>query len=84
MNTVDSLQWRYACKKFDKNKIISTEKLSIIKEAFNLTATSFGLQPIKMIIIKNKKLQAELTTHSFNQQQVATASHLMVLCTLYR
>ncbi|HBK70317.1 MAG TPA: NAD(P)H-dependent oxidoreductase [Flavobacteriaceae bacterium] len=80
MNTVDSLQWRYACKKFDKNKIISTEKLSIIKEAFNLTATSFGLQPIKMIIIKNKKLQAELTTHSFNQQQVATASHLMVLC----
>ena len=33
-----------------------------------------------MIVIKNKKLQAELTTHSFNQQQVATASHLLVLC----
>ena len=80
MNIIKSLQWRYACKKFYDTKLISDEKISIIKEAFNLTATSFGLQPIKMIVIKNKKLQAELTTHSFNQQQVATASHLLVLC----
>ena len=80
MNILDSLKWRYACKKFDEKKIISDEKISIIKEAFNLTATSFGLQPLKMIVIKNKKLQAELMTYSYNQQQIATASHLLVLC----
>ncbi len=80
MNILESLQWRYACKKFDNTQIIPDDKINILKEAFNLTATSFGLQPIKMILIKNKKLQAELTTHSFNQQQVATASHLLVIC----
>ncbi len=80
MNTIQSLNWRYACKKFDSTKIIPDEKINILKEAFNLTATSFGLQPIKMIIIKNKKLQAELVAHSYGQQQVGNASHLIVLC----
>jgi len=80
MNILDSLQWRYACKKFDNTQIISDEKISILKNAFNLTATSFGLQPIKMIIIKNKELQNDLMAHSFNQQQVSTASHLLVIC----
>ena len=80
MNIIDSLQWRYACKKFDDSKIIPEEKITILKEAFNLTATSFGLQPIKLIIIKDKVLQQELVAHSFGQQQVGNASHLLVLC----
>ncbi len=80
MNIIDSLQWRYACKKFDDSKIIPEEKIAILKEAFNLTATSFGLQPIKLILIKDKVLQQELVTHSFGQQQVGNASHLLVLC----
>ena len=80
MNIIKSLNWRYACKKFDDTKIIPDEKIAIIKEAFNLTATSFGLYPIKMIVIKNKELQGELVAHSYGQQQVANASHLLVLC----
>jgi len=80
MNIINSLQWRYACKKFNDSKIVPEDKISIIKEAFNLTATSFGLQPIKMIIIKNKELQQQLVAHSFGQQQVANASHLLVIC----
>jgi nitroreductase len=80
MNIIDSLQWRYACKKFDDTKIVPENKITILKEAFNLTATSFGLQPIKMGIIKNKELQQQLVTHSFGQQQVGNASHILVLC----
>ena len=80
MNIINSLQWRYACKKFNDSKIVPEDKITIIKEAFNLTATSFGLQPIKMIIIKNKELQQQFVAHSFGQQQVANASHLLVLC----
>ena len=79
-NTIDSLKWRYACKKFDETKILSEDKIDILSEAFNLTATSFGLQPIKMLIVKNKELQKQLMTHSFNQQQLSTASHVLVLC----
>ena len=80
MNIINSLQWRYACKKFNDTKIVPEQKIDILKEAFNLTATSFGLQPIKMIIIKNKALQQQLVAHSFGQQQVGNASHLLVLC----
>lgn len=78
--TIESLKWRYACKKFNDKLIVSEDKIAIISEAFNLTATSFGLQPIKMFIIQNKELQKLLMVHSFNQNQVFTASHLLVIC----
>jgi len=80
MDILESLEWRYACKKFDDTKIVPKNKITILKEVFNLTATSFGLQPIKMGIIKNKELQQQLVAHSFGQQQVANASHILVLC----
>lgn len=80
MNSIESLEWRYACKKFDDTKIVSENKLTILKKAFNLTATSFGLQPIKMLILKNKKLQQKLIAHCYGQEQVANASHVLVIC----
>ncbi len=80
MNIIESLQWRYATKKFDNTKILPQEKINTLIEAFNLTATSYGLQPLKLVVIKNKELQKQLTEHSWNQQQVADASHVLVLC----
>ncbi len=80
MNIIQSLEWRYACKKFDSTKSLSTKEIDTLTQAFNLTATSFGLQPVKLIIIQNKELQNKLVAHSFGQQQVANASHLMVIC----
>lgn len=80
MDIIDSLKWRYATKKFDNTKYVSDEKLAIIKEAFSLTATSYGLQPVKMLVIKDKELQKELVSHSYNQEQVAQASHVLVFC----
>ncbi|RLD28361.1 MAG: NAD(P)H-dependent oxidoreductase [Bacteroidetes bacterium] len=80
MNIIKKLQWRYATKKFDSKLYIPVDKLSILKEAFNLTATSYGLQPIKLVIIKDKVLQASLVEHSMNQKQVEQASHVLVFC----
>ncbi len=80
MNNIEALKWRYATKKFDESKILSEDKIETLKHAFNLTATSYGLQPIKMVIVHNKKLQAKLVEFSMNQQQVASASHVLVLC----
>jgi nitroreductase len=80
MDIIKSLQWRYATKKFDKERLLSDEKLDILKQAFNLTATSFGLQTLKLLIIKDEKVRAKLVEHSFGQQQVLNASHLLVLC----
>jgi len=77
--TIKQLKWRYAVKKFDANKKLSKTKLDRLKQAFNLTATSFGLQPIKMIVIKDKELKEKLLEHAFYQEQITTASHLLVL-----
>lgn len=80
MNITENLNWRYAVKKFDENKFLSDQQLETLKEAFNLTATSYGLQPITMVIVKNKDVQQKLVEHSWNQKQVVQASHVLVLC----
>jgi nitroreductase / dihydropteridine reductase len=80
MNPIESLQWRYAVKKFDSNKKLTQDQINTLKEAFNLTATSYGLQPLKLVIVENKEIQKELVTHSWNQPQVLEASHLLVIC----
>lgn len=80
MNIIESLEWRYAVKKFDANKTLTQDKIETLKKAFNLTATSYGLQPLKLLVIKNKEVQKELVSHSWNQAQVLDASHVLVIC----
>ncbi|MCD8405140.1 NAD(P)H-dependent oxidoreductase [Tenacibaculum dicentrarchi] len=80
MNTIENLKWRYAVKKFDENKSLSETQIIALKEAFNLTASSYGLQPVKMVVLQNKEIQQQLVAHSWNQPQVAQASHVLVLC----
>ncbi|MCB4808967.1 NAD(P)H-dependent oxidoreductase [Tamlana sp. 62-3] len=80
MDILKQLNWRYATKKFDTTKTISPEQLDILKQAFNLTATSYGLQTISMVVVENKKLREQLVKSAFNQKQVVEASHLLVIC----
>jgi nitroreductase len=80
MDTLKQLQWRYATKKFNKSKKLSIAKLDIVKNAFNLTATSFGLQTIKLVVVEDKALRTQLIGASYNQKQVLDASHLLVIC----
>ncbi|WP_136480877.1 NAD(P)H-dependent oxidoreductase [Cognatitamlana onchidii] len=80
METIKKLQWRYATKKFNASKKLSEDKLSLLKQAFNLTATSFGLQTIKLLVVEDKLLRASLVEHSYFQKQVLEASHLLVIC----
>ena len=48
------------------------KKVKYLKEAFNLTATSFGLQPIKLVIIENKDFRA--TCESFYESKASCRS----------
>lgn len=77
---IKALQWRYATKKFDSLQLLSKEKIEILKEAFNLTATSYGLQPLKMIVVSDPKIKEQLVSITMNQYQVMDASHVLVLC----
>lgn len=80
MDIIKCLEWRYATKKFDPSKTLSEEKLNVLKQAFNLTATSFGLQTMKLLIIKDPILREKLRKAAFGQTQVVHASHLLVIC----
>ncbi len=80
MSIIEKLQWRYATKKFDATKLLSEEKLTILKEAFNLTALSYGLQTLKLVVVEDKVIRESLVDLSYGQRQVADSSHLLVLC----
>ncbi|UOB17764.1 NAD(P)H-dependent oxidoreductase [Abyssalbus ytuae] len=82
MDIVEILRWRYATKKFDSLKKIPQKKIDIIKQSFNLTATSYGLQPVKLIIVEDTEIRKKLVEYSWNQTQVVEASHLLVFCTI--
>ncbi|MGJ5643381.1 NAD(P)H-dependent oxidoreductase [Formosa sp. S-31] len=83
MNTyIKQLNWRYAVKQFDNTKKISEEDLNILKEAIQLSASSYGLQPYKVIIVEDKATREQLKAASWNQSQITDASHMIVLANM--
>lgn len=81
MSTIlDDLSWRYATKKFDNTKKLSAKQIDFLKEGFNLSASSYGLQPVSLVVIESEELKNKLFTHSMGQLQVVEASHLLVFC----
>ena len=80
MSIIEQLNWRYATKKFDASKTLPNEKIQLLKEAFNLTALSYGLQTLKLVVVEGKTVRGDLVEHAYGQRQVAEASHLLVLC----
>lgn len=75
---IESLKWRYATKSFDSDKKVSAEDIATLKESINLTATSFGLQPFRVMIIDDPALKTKLRAASWNQAQVEESSHVFV------
>lgn len=77
---IQSLEWRYATKKFDPTKKLSKEQLDTILESMRLTASSYGLQPWKFVVVKNPEVREKLKAAAWNQSQVTEASDFVVLC----
>ena len=75
---LENQNWRYATKKFDATKKITAEDLNTLKEAIRLSASSYGLQPYKIIIVENSELRAQLKGAAFNQSQIVDASVVIV------
>lgn len=78
----DHLNWRYATKKFDPTKILSSQEIEGLLEALRLAPSSFGLQPWKFVVVKDKALRSEIRKNAWDQPQVTDASHLIVLCSI--
>lgn len=77
---IEDLNWRYAVKKYDPEKKLSKEQVDIIKESLRLVPTSYGIQPLKYLIIEDPVLREKLKVASYGQTQVTDASHLIVIC----
>lgn len=77
---VDSLNWRYATKKFDSGKKLDDETLEKLLEALRLSASSFGLQPWKFIVVTDPEIKKQLPAVSWGQMQPQDCSHLVVIC----
>lgn len=79
MELIEALEWRYATKRFNAQRIIPEDKIEKLERTFNLTATSYGLQPLRLVVVRDKVIQEELKLAAFNQQQLSTASHVLVI-----
>ena len=80
MSTIlNKLNWRYATKNFDSSKQVSNEDLNTLLEAGRLTASSYGLQPYEIYVIKNEEVRKELRKASYDQPQITDASCIIVL-----
>jgi len=76
---LEALQWRYATKAFDASRQIAQTTWASLEQALVLTASSYGLQPWKFLVITDAAIRAELRPHSWNQSQITDCSHLVVL-----
>lgn len=80
MKLIETLNWRYATKKFDSKKKINSTHLELLKEAVRLSVSSYGLQLYKVLIIEDPKMKKLLRKASWDQSQITDASHLFVFC----
>ena len=78
-NYIEALKWRYATKKFDTSKKVAAEDLNILKEAMQLSASSYGLQPYKILVIEDEEIRKQLQPAAYGQSQIVDASHLIVI-----
>lgn len=79
---IENQNWRYATKKFNSEKKISDADLEILKDAIQLSSSSYGLQPYKVLIIENEEIRKQLQPASWGQSQIVDASHLFVFANI--
>jgi len=70
---LEALNFRHACKIFDKNRSISTEDTEFILECGRLSPTSFGLEQFRFLIVESPAKKEELKKACWNQDQISDA-----------
>ncbi|MDV6168708.1 NAD(P)H-dependent oxidoreductase [Flavobacterium sp. DG1-102-2] len=77
---IESLNWRYAAKKYDAAKKVSKEDLETLKQAVRLSVSSVGLQPYKVFVVESDEMRNKLKTAAGgnNQNIIADSSYLFV------
>jgi nitroreductase len=82
INFIQNAKWRYAVKKYDATRKVSNNDIDTLKEAIRLTASSYGLQPYKVLLVENPKIKELLQPASWGQSQIVDSSHLFIFATI--
>ncbi|MEO9892987.1 nitroreductase family protein [Aurantibacter sp.] len=77
MELLDKLNWRYAAKAMNGEKV-AEDKIERILEAARLAPTSSGLQPFEIFVIKNQEVKEHIKPVAWNQSVITDCSHLLV------
>lgn len=75
----EAMDFRHACKIFDDTKKISDEDIKFILEAGRKSPSSFGMEAWKFLVITNEELKAKLRPSCWDQVQITSCSHLVVV-----
>lgn len=73
------MDFRHACKVFDVSKKISDEDIHTILEAGRKSPSSFGMEAWKFLVITNDELKAKIKPLCWNQEQITSCSHLVIV-----
>jgi len=74
-----AMDFRHACKVFDDSKKISDENINYILEAGHKSPSSFGMEAWKFLVITNEALKAKLRPACWDQVQITSCSHLVIV-----
>ncbi|WP_437397703.1 nitroreductase family protein [Flagellimonas lutimaris] len=77
MELLNKLNWRYATKAMNGQKV-PQEKIENIIEAISLAPTSSGLQPFEVYVITNQEVKEKIKPIAWNQSVITDCSHLFV------
>ena len=78
-NLTQTLNWRYATKRFDPSKKIPADQWASLAESLRMAPSSFGLQPWRFLLVKNPETLKALRAAAWDQPQVVECSHFVVL-----
>jgi nitroreductase/dihydropteridine reductase len=74
---IESLEWRYACKKMNGMEV-PREKVDNILKSIQLAPTSMGFQPFQVLLITDPALREKILPIANRQSQITNCSHLLV------
>ncbi|MBS7566647.1 NAD(P)H-dependent oxidoreductase [Mucilaginibacter sp. Bleaf8] len=78
MSLKQSLEWRYATKKFDPAKKLSADQLQHLLDTVHLSPSSYGLQQYKILVVEDAAIREQLRDAAYGQAQLTDSSQVIV------
>ena len=79
---LEGVAMRHACKEFDESKKIPAEQFEEILQVGYAAPSSFGMEPTRLVVVRDPKAREEIRALCWDQRQITTASELVLFKTL--